>query len=129
MDHPTEPAADLPTDPAADLPTSPPTDLPADLPTGPGAGGATNSPIAQGHLVHPDPVLAPAAVDAAIVPTCGECGAARTEQVAPDTANNYVYVLGQVDYMDVWNHERFASKLQREPFGDEDARALAEFGI
>jgi transcriptional regulator MraZ len=40
-----------------------------------------------------------------------------------------VDVLGQVDYMDVWNHERFASKLQREPFGDEDARALAEFGI
>jgi len=31
--------------------------------------------------------------------------------------------------MDVWNHERFASKLQREPFSDDDARALAEFGI
>jgi len=40
-----------------------------------------------------------------------------------------VDVIGQVDYMDVWNHERFASKLQREPFSDDDARALAEFGI
>ena len=40
-----------------------------------------------------------------------------------------VDVLGQVDYLEVWNHERFASKLQREPFSDDDARALAEFGI
>ena len=40
-----------------------------------------------------------------------------------------VDVLGQVDYLDVWNHERFLAKLQREPFTDEDARALADFGI
>jgi MraZ protein len=40
-----------------------------------------------------------------------------------------VDVLGQVDYLDVWNHERFMAKLQREPFTDDDARALAEFGI
>lgn len=40
-----------------------------------------------------------------------------------------VDVLGQVEYLDVWNHERFLSKLQREPFTDDDARALAEFGI
>lgn len=40
-----------------------------------------------------------------------------------------VDVLGQYDYLDVWNHERFVSKLQREPFTDDDARALAEFGI
>jgi transcriptional regulator MraZ len=40
-----------------------------------------------------------------------------------------VDVLGQVDYLDVWNHDRFLSKLQREPFTDDDARALAEFGI
>lgn len=40
-----------------------------------------------------------------------------------------VDVLGQVSYLDVWNHDRFLSKLQREPFTDEDARALAEFGI
>lgn len=40
-----------------------------------------------------------------------------------------VDVLGQVDYLDVWNHERFMAKLQREPFTDDDARSLAEFGI
>jgi MraZ protein len=40
-----------------------------------------------------------------------------------------VDVLGQVTYLDVWNHDRFVSKMQREPFTDEDARALSEFGI
>ena len=40
-----------------------------------------------------------------------------------------VDVLGQVNYLDVWNHDRFLSKLQREPFTDDDARALAEFGV
>jgi MraZ protein len=40
-----------------------------------------------------------------------------------------VAVLGQVDYLDVWNLERFMAKLQREPFTDDDARALADFGI
>jgi len=40
-----------------------------------------------------------------------------------------VDVFGQYDYLDVWNHERFIAKLQREPYSDDDARALAEFGI
>jgi MraZ protein len=40
-----------------------------------------------------------------------------------------VDVVGQVEYLDVWNHERLVAKLQREPFTDDDARALAEFGI
>lgn len=40
-----------------------------------------------------------------------------------------VDVLGQVTYLDVWNHDRFLSKLQREPYTDDDARALAEYGI
>jgi MraZ protein len=40
-----------------------------------------------------------------------------------------VDVIGQVDYLDVWNHDRFLAKLQREPFTDDDARALAEYGI
>ncbi len=40
-----------------------------------------------------------------------------------------VDVLGQVDYLDVWNHERLLAKFDREPFTDDDARALAEFGI
>ncbi len=40
-----------------------------------------------------------------------------------------VDVFGQYNYVDVWNHERFVAKLQREPYTDDDARALAEFGI
>jgi len=40
-----------------------------------------------------------------------------------------VDVLGQVDFLEVWNHDRFLAKLQREPFTDDDARALADFGI
>ena len=40
-----------------------------------------------------------------------------------------VDVFGQYDYLDVWNHERFVAKLQREPYTDDDARALSEFGI
>ncbi len=40
-----------------------------------------------------------------------------------------VDVFGQYEYLDVWNHERFAAKLQRDPYTDDDARALSEFGI
>jgi MraZ protein len=40
-----------------------------------------------------------------------------------------VDVLGQYNYLEVWNHERFLAKLQRDPFTDDDARALSEFGI
>lgn len=40
-----------------------------------------------------------------------------------------VDVLGQVTYLDVWNHDRFLTKLQREPYTDDDARALSEFGV
>jgi transcriptional regulator MraZ len=40
-----------------------------------------------------------------------------------------VDVIGQYNYLDVWNHDRFLTKLQREPFTDDDARALSEFGI
>ncbi len=40
-----------------------------------------------------------------------------------------VDVFGQYDTLEVWNHERFLAKLQREPYSDDDARALAEFGI
>jgi MraZ protein len=40
-----------------------------------------------------------------------------------------VDVLGQYSYLDVWNHDRFLAKLQREPFTDDDARALSEFDI
>jgi MraZ protein len=40
-----------------------------------------------------------------------------------------VDVLGNYDFLEVWNHERFLAKLIREPFTDDDARALAEYGI
>jgi MraZ protein len=45
------------------------------------------------------------------------------------TMTGDVDVLGVVHYLDVWNHDRFLTKLQREPYTDDDARALAEFGI
>ena len=40
-----------------------------------------------------------------------------------------VDVFGQYDYLEVWNHERFLAKLQREPFTDDDARALSDLGL
>lgn len=40
-----------------------------------------------------------------------------------------VDVLGQVDYLEVWNHERLLAKFERDPFTDDDARALAEYEI
>jgi MraZ protein len=40
-----------------------------------------------------------------------------------------VDVLGQVNVLDVWNHDRFLTKLQRDAYTDDDARALSEFGI
>lgn len=45
------------------------------------------------------------------------------------TMNGDVDVLGQVSYLDVWNHDRFLLKLQRDPYTDDDARALSEFGV
>ncbi len=40
-----------------------------------------------------------------------------------------VDVFGQFNYLEVWNHERFLAKMQREPYTDDDARALAEYGL
>jgi MraZ protein len=45
------------------------------------------------------------------------------------TMTGDVDVLGLVNYLDVWNHDRFLAKLQRDAYTDEDARALSEFGI
>lgn len=52
---------------------------------------------------------------------------ARLREAAGVTGD--VDVLGQISYLEVWSHERFLAKLKREPFTDDDARALAEFGI
>ena len=51
----------------------------------------------------------------------------RLRDAAPTSGD--VDVLGLYNYLDVWNHERFLAKMQREPFTDDDARALAEYGI
>jgi MraZ protein len=40
-----------------------------------------------------------------------------------------VVVSGQLDHLVVWNHERFVSRLQEQPFSDEDFRALSTQGI
>jgi transcriptional regulator MraZ len=40
-----------------------------------------------------------------------------------------VDVLGQQNFVEVWNHERFLARLKGEPFTDADAKALADFGI
>ena len=40
-----------------------------------------------------------------------------------------VRVFGRIDYIDVWNAERFAEKLQRESWTDDDALRLSEHGI
>jgi MraZ protein len=40
-----------------------------------------------------------------------------------------VDVLGQFNFLEVWNHDRFVSKMQRDPFTDDDARAMSEFGL
>ena len=43
--------------------------------------------------------------------------------------NGEVDVLGQYDVLDVWNHERFMARMQNDPYTNEDAKALSEFGI
>lgn len=43
--------------------------------------------------------------------------------------NGEVDVLGQQNYLEVWNHERFVTRLIAEPFTDDDAKALSDFGI
>jgi MraZ protein len=40
-----------------------------------------------------------------------------------------VDVFGQMNYLEVWNHERFLAKLHRDPFTDDDARALSDLGL
>jgi MraZ protein len=40
-----------------------------------------------------------------------------------------VRVFGRIDYLEVWNDERFLQKLQREPWMDDDGLRLAEHGI
>ena len=45
------------------------------------------------------------------------------------TMSGDVDVLGQYNYLEIWNHDRFLARMQREPFTDDDARALSDFGV
>jgi MraZ protein len=40
-----------------------------------------------------------------------------------------VVVLGQLNYLDVWNHERFLTKLKEQEFTEEDHQVLGDLGI
>ena len=40
-----------------------------------------------------------------------------------------VRVLGRINFIEVWNEERFADKLAREPWTDDDGLLLSEHGI
>ena len=40
-----------------------------------------------------------------------------------------VRVLGRIDHVEVWNEERFAEKLRRETWTDEDGLRLSEHGV
>ena len=40
-----------------------------------------------------------------------------------------VDVFGKYNYLEVWNHDRFVTRLDNDPFTEDDARALSEFGI
>ena len=40
-----------------------------------------------------------------------------------------VRVFGRIDYLEVWNEERFLHRLEREPWTDDDGLKLSEHGI
>ncbi len=40
-----------------------------------------------------------------------------------------VDVFGNLNYLEVWNHERFEKKLEQEPLTEEDFSTLADYGI
>ena len=40
-----------------------------------------------------------------------------------------VRVFGRIEYLEVWNEQRFAERLRREPWSDDDGLKLSEFGI
>ena len=40
-----------------------------------------------------------------------------------------VAVLGYLKYLDVWNNQRYLEHLEREPFTEEDQKALSDLGI
>lgn len=45
------------------------------------------------------------------------------------TMEGEVVVMGQIDHLEVWNHELFRSRLEDEPLTDEDYQTLSDLGI
>lgn len=43
--------------------------------------------------------------------------------------NGEVAVLGQQQYLDVWNRTRFEAKLEKEPFTEQDQKTLSALGL
>ena len=40
-----------------------------------------------------------------------------------------VAVLGNLNYLDVWNHERFLGRMKNQPFTEDDHEVLGKLGI
>ena len=40
-----------------------------------------------------------------------------------------VAVLGSLNYLDIWNDERFRGRMEKQPFTDEDYQVLSQLGI
>ena len=55
-----------------------------------------------------------------LIPTLLRDSARMTGEVA---------VLGCLNYLDIWNHERFLGKMKEQPFSEEDHEVLAQLGI
>jgi MraZ protein len=43
--------------------------------------------------------------------------------------NGDVVVMGELDHLVVWNHDRFLARLTDQPFTEDDYRALSDLGI
>ena len=63
--------------------------------------------------------------------TLDKQGRVLVPQVVRDPAGMIgdVNVIGMQNYLAVWNSKRFLERLKREPFSEEDGKALAELGI
>jgi hypothetical protein len=40
-----------------------------------------------------------------------------------------VSVVGKVEFLEVWNFDRLKAKLAEQPFTDDDAQVLSDYGI
>jgi MraZ protein len=65
------------------------------------------------------------------IATMDKQGRVLLPQVVRDPAGMIgdVNVLGQLNHLEVWNSKRLLERFKREPFSEDDGKALAEFGI